>query len=183
MIFAGRGIGAEGQEFAVSGFHFGGGGGEGAQGFGLRVGCHFEDRDGGAEAEGGRGFGIVENVADGFGGEGSEQESLLMPGQGLFPSGELQFAGEGGDAAAPVADGVAGDAGGNGGADDGMAVSEETDYLVLLGSEGGIGRVIRSEGLHEMVPFACRVANGIGGLCAVGRFRRLESVRNKFEIA
>ena len=52
-MFAGCGVGAEGQEFAVSGFHFGGGGGEGAQGFGLRVGGHFEDRDRGAEAEGG----------------------------------------------------------------------------------------------------------------------------------
>jgi hypothetical protein len=77
-----------------------------------------------------------------------------MPGQGLLASGELQFAGEGGDGAAPVSDGVAGNAGGNGGADDGMAVGEETDDLVLLGSEGGIGRVIGSEGLHEMIPFA-----------------------------
>jgi hypothetical protein len=37
--------------------------------------------------------------------------------------------------------------------------------------------------LHEIDPFACRVADGIGGLCAVGRFERVESAKNKSEIA
>ena len=108
-------------------------------GAGLGVGGNLEDEGGGAEAEGGGGTGRGEGGLDGIDGLGGEEGGLFVPVKALFAGGEFEFAGEGGDGASPVADGVAVDVFFGGGLGDGLAGSDPRDDAVLKGRERGVG--------------------------------------------
>lgn len=62
-----------------------------------------------------------------------------MPEKGVFAKSAVEFAGEGGDGAAPVGGGVAVDAGGGRGCCNGDTLSEEAEDVVLLRGQGGVG--------------------------------------------
>ncbi len=117
-----------------------------AEGFGLYFGGGFEHGESGAEAEDGGGLGIHEDLIKDFEGFRGEFDGSLVPDEGLFAHGEFDFAGEGGYGAAPVADGIAMNAGIGGGLSDGLTFGEKRQHMMLRRGEGGMGRILRGFG-------------------------------------
>jgi hypothetical protein len=99
----------------------------------LGIGGNLEDDERGAEAEGGRSFGTIQDVFQDLGGARREVNGLFVPDEGLFANGELYFTGEGGNGAAPIADGVAMDTYDGGGVRDGGPFGQEGEDVVLFG--------------------------------------------------
>lgn len=127
-----------GNDEVVSGFEIDRGVNDVAQGLCFHLSSGFKHGQCGAETEGGRGVGIIENFIEDSNGFGCAFDGLLMPEQSLFACSEFHFASEGGNASAPVGDCVAVDAGLTGGASDGFTFDEEGEDEMLRRGEGGI---------------------------------------------
>ena len=114
-----------GHELAVRGFDIDRGLTYGAQRLGDRFCRGFENRQGCAGFERGGGVRTIEDFIEDTCGFGSALDGMLMPDERLFANGEFHFAREGGDAAAPVADGVAVNAGFRSGVRNGLTFGEK----------------------------------------------------------
>lgn len=125
-------------EKIVSGFEIDRGVNDVAQGLCFHLGGGLEHGECGAETEGGRGVGIIENLVEDLNGFGCAFDGLLMPEQSLFAYGEFHFPGEGGNGSAPIGDCVPVNAGLAGGACDGFPFDEEGEDEMLRRGEGGI---------------------------------------------
>jgi len=85
-----------------------------------------------------------------------------MPDLGLFPDGELAFARERRDGAAPVAYGVAMHTDFGGGIGKRTAFGQECQDVVLLGGERRVGRVTLWFGSHRERSFCLQGSRGVG---------------------
>ena len=107
----------------------------------LRLGVRrgFEHGERGAEAEGRSCGVIVKKVVENVGCAGGQMNHAIVPCKGLFARGPLGFAGKSRESAAPVADGIAMNAGCRGRIDNRSAIGQERQHLVLCRSKGPIG--------------------------------------------
>ncbi len=99
-----------------------------------RRGGFFNEVFGGVEAEGSRGFGVVEDGVDGGPGVRDRGFSLFTDGDGFFILGMSEGFAEAERDAAPIGNRVAVHAGGFGGCLEGRAADDGGNHLLLIGS-------------------------------------------------
>ena len=116
---------------------------------GLGVGRGFENGERGAEAEGGRCGFIVKNVLKNFGCTGGWMNDAILPRDGLCAHGTLGFAGKSRKSAAPVADGVAMNAGCRGRIGNRSTIGQERQHLLLCLGEGRVGWWLHRRGISQ----------------------------------